>query len=476
MRVGSALLLAGLTLLVAACGGGGGRNALPAAADIVPASAAALITIDTDTASAEWHDVRRLARRFPDGRRELENLDFLRPGLGPELDVVWLDFRNGGDEVMLTKPKTSAGYRKLLAPGDLFASERIGDWVVISGDQTLIGDFKRLSRGKKLRQDSNFRAAMADVEPQAAVRAWARGAVVQEFLDDALERSGAPPHLTPEVGRLESLSASIGAEAKGVRFEGGIAVDPALAPEPFAATLPRELPAGALAYVSANSLDDMTRTVLRLVARSFPNFERQLSQVEAVLGFQVRTDVLPLLAHEAAFAIYPARPLPTFVVVIKVGDTAKAKRIFGRLAAAVALGASIHMRTIPVGGVDVTELDFPRASGPPVKTYFAAFAGKFAFTTAESTMRQLVQGPSAALDADRAFEAAEDDADMPAKTAGFAYANLRDGLPFAFRLAEARGGVVPPEARTNTRPLRTALVYAHEDGKLLRLSGFATIK
>ncbi len=43
-------------------------------------------------------------------------------------------------------------------------------------------------------------------------------------------------------------------------------------------------------------------------------------------------------------------------------------------------------------------------------------------------------------------------------------------------MAEEGGSVVPPEARTNTRPLRTALVYTHKDGKLLRVSGFATIK
>jgi hypothetical protein len=190
----------------------------------------------------------------------------------------------------------------------------------------------------------------------------------------------------------------------------------------------------------------------------------------------VRTDVVPLLAHEAAFAIYPARPLPTFVVEIKVGDTAKAGRIFSRLAGVIALGANVDTKTIQVGGVDLTELDFPRGTALPVKTFYAAFEGKFAFTTDERTMRQLIQGADERLEHDPAFTAAKEAAGMPAETTGFAYANLQEALPFAFELAEAGGSSVPAAARENTKPLRTALLYTTRDGNVLRISGFATIK
>jgi Protein of unknown function (DUF3352) len=493
MRVRAAAVLAGLGLLAGGCGGGGGGgNALPAAADVVPANAAALISVDTDFSSGQWRRALALTRRFPGAAQLLRrasaqsgNLSFdrdVKPALGPEVDVVWLDFAHGGnDAVALTQPKNEKRFAALIRKGNSTGARllttKVGDWTVAADSRAGLAQFRHAaSSGKKLADDQAFKDAMGKLDGNSAVRAYVAGGRVQTALDAALEGGGAPPDLTTEVGRLQSLSASAGAETKGVRFDGAIGIDPALAPDPFAATLPGELPGGALLYVSANSLDDMTRTVLRLVSRSLPSFDTQLGQVEAVLGFSVRTDLLPLLAHEASFAVYPARPLPTFVVVIKVGDTAKAKRIFSRLSGAIALGLNIDTKTIPVGGVDVTELDFPRAPAPPVKTFFAAFKGKFAFTTDETTMRQLIEGPNSTLEDDPAFAAAKKDAGMPVKTTGFAYAKLHDGLPFVFRLAAAGGSVVPAEARTNTKPLRTALVYTHEDGKLLRLSGFATIK
>lgn len=493
MGVRAAPLLAGLALLAAGCGGGGGGNALPAAAGVVPASAPVLISVNTDFSSEQWKRELALARRFPgagellrQASSQVGNVDFekdVKPALGPEVDVVWLDFANGGNDVVgLTQPKDEKRFAALIAKGNStgdskLVTAKVGGWTIAAASRAKIEQFRRAaSSGDRLADTDAFKDAMGKLDESSAVRAYVAGRAVQQALDDALESGGAPPNLTPAVGRLESLSASAGAEEEGVRFEGEIAIDPALDPEPYAATLPGEFPRGALLYVSANSLDDMTRTVLRLVSKSLPNFDAQLSQVEAVLGFQVRTDVLPLLAHEAAFAIYPAQPLPTFVVEIKVGDTAKAKRIFTQLSGAIALGANIESRTIRVGNVDVTELDFPRGTALPVKTFFAAFEGKFAFTTDEPAMRQLIEGADSPLEDDPAFKAAREDAGMPGETTGFAYGNLQAGLPFAFELAEAGGGVIPPEARANTKPLRTALVYTHKDGKLLRVSGFATIK
>jgi hypothetical protein len=494
MTVRAAPLLAALALLAGGCGGGGaGENDLPAAADAVPESARALISVNTDFSSEQWRRELALVRRFPGAADLLRqasvesgNLDFSKdvaPALGPEVDVVWLDFANGGNNVVaLTQPKNERRLAALIRKrnstgGSRLVTTKVGDWTVVADSRAKLARFRlAASSGDTLADDDTFKEAMGKLDDTSAVRAYVAGRPVQNALDDALEGGGAPPNLTPAVAKLESLSAAVGTAENGVKLDGGVALDPPLDPEPFSATLPGEIPGGAVLYVSANSLDDLTRTVLRLVSRSLPNFDTQLAQVEAVLGFQVRTDVLPLLAHEAAFALYPARPLPTFVVVIRVGDTAKAQRIFSRLSGVIALGTNIDTKTIPVRGVDVSELDFPRTGEPPVKTYFAAFDGKFAFTTDERTMRQLVEGPDATLADDPVFAAARDAAGMPDKTTGFAYANLRDGLPFAFRLAEAGGSTIPPEARTNTRLLRTALVYTYEDGDFLRVSGFATIK
>src|SRR6266536_2375294 len=288
MGVRAAPLLASLALLAVGCGGGGGGNALPAAADVVPASAPALISLNTDFSSEQWKRELALARRFPGAgellRRassEVGNVDFKRdvkPALGPEVDVVWLDFANGGNDVVaLTQPKDEKRFAALIKKGSStgdsqLLTEKIGGWSIAAGSRAKLDQYRRAaSSGKKLADEDAFKDAMGKLDEAAAVRAYVAGGPVQRALDDALESGGAPPNLTPAVGRLESLSASTSAEQEGARFEGGI-------------------------------------------------------------------------------AIYPARPLPTFVLEIKVGDTAKAKRIFARLSGAIALGLNIKSRTVPVGG------------------------------------------------------------------------------------------------------------------------------
>src|SRR5262245_27798596 len=97
------------SLLVAGCGGksiDGVRGA-----SIVPATAAAFIAIDSDPQSAQWQNANELADKFPsrqkaiaqveDSLRSESNLDFekdVEPALGPELDFVWLDFKNDGED------------------------------------------------------------------------------------------------------------------------------------------------------------------------------------------------------------------------------------------------------------------------------------------------------------------------------------------------------------------------------------------
>jgi hypothetical protein len=102
--------------------------------------------------------------------------------------------------------------------------------------------------------------------------------------------------------------------------------------------------------------------------------------------------------------------------------------------------------------------------------------GKLIVTTARDMLPVLIEGKGPKLAGDPLYRQARADAKVPANVVGMAYANLADGLPFAFDLAEANGSVVPPEARTNTKPLSHALLYAEPDGKRFRLSGFLAIK
>jgi hypothetical protein len=107
LRPALALVLLAAALAAAGCGGSS------PGASFVPANVAAYVAVDTDPESAQWRDVDALAKRFP-GRRNAvgslgrsvrsgSGLDYeedVRPALGPELDLAWLDLKCEGSDVV----------------------------------------------------------------------------------------------------------------------------------------------------------------------------------------------------------------------------------------------------------------------------------------------------------------------------------------------------------------------------------------
>ena len=486
MRVRAASLIVGIGLAAGGCGGGGGgSNALPAAAKVVPANAPVLISIKTDFSSPQFRNALALLRRFPGAlpalrRLSAENghIDFARdvkPALGPEFDVVWLDFKNGGNDVVgLTQPRDKAKFKALVKKGpDKPATAEVNGWSVVADTQSKIDAYRRAASGDKLDGVAEFKDAMSRLDEKAAVRAYVAGAPVQAALDRALARDGAPPNLTRDLARMESISGAGFVERNGLRVEGALASDPAANPKTVAPSLAGSLPAGALLYVSTADLAAPTRTILKLVARSQPKFVTQLHQVETVLGFSLEKDVYPLLAREEAFALYADTPIPKIVFVAKAPDEGRARELLAHILQLVKISGSLTVRTSSVGGVEVDEVTEP-SSG--VHVFIAVTAGKLIITTARDTLPALIEGKGPKLAGDPLYRQARADAKVPAKVVGMAYADLAHGLPFAFDLALANGSGVPNEARANTEALSHVLLYAQQDGKRFRLSGFLAIK
>jgi len=314
---------------------------------------------------------------------------------------------------------------------------------------------------------------MSRLDEKAAARAYVAGAPVQAALDRALVQAGAPPNLTRDLARMESISGAGFVEGKGLRVEGALASDPAANPKTVAPSLAGSLPAGALLYVSTADLAAPTRTILKLVARSQPKFETQLHQVETVLGFSLEKDVYPLLAREEAFALYADTPIPKIVFVAKAPDEGRARELLAHILQLVKISGSLTVRTSSVGGVEVDEVTEP-SSG--VHVFIAVTAGKLIVTTARDTLPALIEGKGPKLAGDPLYRQARAEAKVPANVVGMAYADLAHGLPFALDLALANGSDVPNEARVNTERLSHALLYAEQDGKRFRLSGFLAIK
>jgi len=478
-------------LAATGCGGGGGGGSVPDGASVAPASSIGFVSVNTDFASAQWKQVTKLAGRFPgtpqliaELKKRTKGLDFeqdVKPALGPEVDLVWFDAANNGNDVVgLTKPDTKAKLETLLeksrSKGESKAvTAQIGDWVAISDSQTKLDRFKTAaSAGDKLAGDKDFKQAFEKLDSDASVRAWISGKFVQSELDRGLATSGAPPRLSHDLADLHAISAAAKAEDDGASVELDGLLDPTPDPGTFSPSLPGDVPGGALLYVSTTRLDAQLRTILRLVAKSQPNFETQLSQIEGVLGLSLENDIYPLLKGESAVAVYPGTgQIPRILFVQKVDDEKKADSLLRRFSAIAQLSGSIKAETVQLAGESVQKLTF---TGTPVTIYDGAAKGKVFVTNAPNLAEQTIGGPADSLADDPLYRSARDAAGMPGKVAAFAFSDVENGLPYVLRLAQQSGSVVPPEAFANVKPLHATVLYLVKDGDALRISGFQTIK
>jgi hypothetical protein len=475
--------LALLAALAAGCGGSSGAGGtLPAGARIVPASAPVFISIDTDFSSEQVKQALALVRRFPSGpkllRESHDGISFARdvkPTLGPELDVVFVDFENGGDDyVGLMQPKDEAKFIRVLASGDEPAvHEKIDGWTVFAETQAVLERFKRArsASGDRLADEKHFEDALAKLPEDAVARAYVDGKAVQTELDSALAASDAPPGISRRFGTFNALAAAATARDDGARIDGF--ADLRLTPElpNFTPKLPEELPAGALLYYSFGHLDALFRQILREVERARPDARDQLKQVETVLGLTLANDIFPLFAGEGAFAVYRGSPLPTFELVLAGVDQQKTERLLAAVGAIAQLGG-IDVSSVTIAGVQARKLDLP---GQSFSIFYATFDGKLVVTNTRAGIAGLRRGGPKLAD-DPLYKEALAAADVPEQTTLLQYANLKSGLPVAFAFAERSGSNVSQEARANTRPLRSTVEYVAQEGDGYRIGGFVGIR
>src|SRR5581483_9938808 len=378
VRVSLAMLLASTGLVAAACGGGGGggggsssAGALPAGASVVPATAPVLVSADTDFSSDQWKEASALAKHFPglpslltmlESQLQKQNVSLeqeVKPALGPEVDIAFLDLQNSGNNVVvLTKPDDKARLDALLAKGESppATTEKDG-WTVAADSKAKIDQFDQAG-GSTLANDQEFQSVMKQLPADTLARVYVAGAPVQARLNSALSRSSAgQTGLTSGFGTFKGLGLAATAKDNGLRLDGVIDGTLSAAPASYKAELPSELPSGALLFVSFDQLDKQVRRVLDAVEKTQPNLKTQISQVEGVLGLTLENDVFPLLSREGAIAVYPSTAgLPTIEAVFRVPDETKAKSLVDRIGAIARLGGQT-VQDVDVSGVAAHEID-----------------------------------------------------------------------------------------------------------------------
>jgi hypothetical protein len=478
-----AALLCGLLLAVPACGGAGDDDGTTlSGAEMVPADVPLYVSVDTNLDSEQWQAAQDLLNKFP-GREKLldmlrkelaaEDVDFerdVRPVLGPELGVVWLDTNDEDAFVGLMQPKDEAKLIKLLEKGDdPVVHTEIEGWTVFSDSQEKLDRFRREQAGEKLADSDAYSEAVSSLPEDALLKLYFGGPQVRQEIRRALSEEGVPDGIAQQFGDLRSGALALTAEPGGVRFEADLVTGTDLDLDTYEPELPETLPVGALLYVSFANLDRPARSILDGISEAIPGFREQLRQAEQGFGFSVAEDVLPLLENEGAVAVYPDRPLPAVVVALQDPDD-RAVKLLDRVGALLELGDEGSTGQEQVEGLTVKQLVIEGVS-----IFYARIDGVFVASNSRARLLETNRdGPK--LSGDRDYQAAREGLEAEGGTIGLLYGNLEEGLPYVFDFVEQEGDTVPRDVRENVEPLRSFLISVTQAGNRLEFSGFLAIE
>ena len=478
MRLARIGLLAGLLFALSGCGASKQQTASDAA-KIVPATAPAFVSIDSDLSSSQWQQVDKLMQKFP-GRSELlsslrsevrseTSLDWDRdvePALGDEIDLVWLDLAKGGSNaVALTKPKDDAKFKALIEKGnesddsssDLVVDE-VDGWTVISDSQAKIDRFESQSgSGEKLADDAKFKEAMGELPDDALATVYAKGQSFAGVLA-GLEGIGGAKSRSQELP--EFVAAGLAAEDDGLRLVGTTkpAESTSAQAEAFASSFVDEVPADAIVFLTFKGSAQLEQL------ETEPAYRQALQELQKQLGLDL-VPLLGLLKDEVAIYVRPQAPIPEITLLLKTGDEANAITVVDGLMRRL----SPKIRPTEQDGVKMTAADFGEYT-----IFYGTFDGKLVVTSGDDAVAKLREGGSKLSDS-KAFEDAKSAAGAPDETSGFAYLDLEEGIPLVERFVQASGEPVPPMVRENLEPLKSLLLWSDAGGSTQKASVFLRI-
>jgi hypothetical protein len=450
----------------------------------VPASAPAFIAVNTDTDSPQWQTVDDLASRFPDKEKATrmvnealrkEDLSWKRdvqPGLGPELDFVWLDVDNGGgDFAVLLRPDDEEKFKRLTREAEDtadFFHAKVGEWQVLAPSRELIDRFRSESgSGDSLADTKAFRQAMDAYPDDYLLRAYVDGAAVMKaargMRDPDFRR------ILPKLGRLDWLATNLRVTGDGVRWDtnvhgrAGPALKGVTPTRPFRPALAREVPRDAIAYATFHGAKGMlTGLEDNPIFADVPELHRYAGLLRRVES---------LLQGENAIWVRPSRsgkiPEVTFVTEPAAGTDGAATldRLLSRYR------KELQLPSLPkptrVAGVPARTF-----FADPVHVYYANVGKRLVLTDTPAGIAALKASRPSVVDSPD-YKATLESAGMPDRTQGFLYVNVRGGMGYAERLANMP---LPGQIKRNLGPLRSVVEYAATRPSEVQVTFFMRIK
>jgi hypothetical protein len=479
-------LLVALVLAVSGCGAKKDAAA-SGGAELVSATAPVFVSIDSNLSSDQWQQLDELLRKFPirdealsslrSSLEEETGLDYeqdIKPALGDEIDLVWLDFANEGSNVVaLTEPKDADAFRRMIEKGnekgpDTLVFEETDGWFVLSDTQQKIDRFMEESAsGEKLADDAVFKDALGELPDEALVHVFAGGESIVEALQGI-------PGMTPlQLGadqKPEFLSAALSAEGSGLRLVGAARAEkePKTQIEPFESKLLSDVPADAVAFLTFRGGEEFEQQMEE--QKRDGSFGQGLDELERMLGFRV-DNLFDLFSHEVGLYVRPGSPLPEVTLLVDAPDEQEVLRRVNLTLRALTKDLPTQSCHAPPeeAGVPVTCIDLG-----VVQLRTAGFDDKVVVTIGQDAISKL-RGDGARLSDDEDFKSARDAAGLPDKNAGFIWIDLEDGLPLILGLAEASGESIPADIRANLEPLGSFLAWVESDGRTGSFTAFLQI-
>jgi hypothetical protein len=476
---------AGVLVLALLGGGcGGTETAGSSASGIVPAGVPAFVSINTDVDSSQWDTVDQLASKFPDkqkavdsAKKELRKEGFdwerdLKPALGPEVDLVWLDFANGGENIVgLLQPKDDDAFARGIKkanekdPTDKAVYEKYKGWTLISDKQSLLDRFEAMadSADETLEEDPAFARAMKSTPDEALAKAYVDGRKVMNAINR--EVTSDQRRFVRQIGSLDWATASLAASSDGIAFDTTVHGTPgklfgkAPTGTAFDPKLPDLVPKNTLFYVTFHGTKGLLAGV-----KDNPAFQSpELGPFLDVLG-----DIGTLLQGENAFYVRPAGgSIPEVTLVTEPKPGVSGRATLDRILAKYATDLGVLPRRSTVAGVRTSTLDFGQFG-----IHYGDVHGKLVVTDTRAGIAAL-QHPGKPLADNATYKDALQTSGMPSKTHGFLYVDVRAGTGLVEKLS---GEKLPAEVSRNLKPLRSVVEYAASRQHQLSVRFFLRIK
>ena len=441
------------------------------------------VVIDSDLRSSQWQTVNALANKFPDKQKAVDaikqqlnkkGLDWkrdLEPALGPEVDVVMLDFAHPNETVALMQPQDEGAFERAVKKGNAIdpSSQLVYDkfhgWTVMSDKQAAIDAFERASDSsvRMLPEDGTFSSATRK-SGDGILRAYVNGAQVMTAARNFLGPDAGP--YFKKLGTLDWLLMTLRAKSDGIAWDTTVHGTPGkefdkVSEHASDGSLQKLVPKDALLYLAFHGSKGMLGGL-----GSNPILQQS--------GLKGLGDALQQLGRIMAGenALYVRAPgssdLPevTFIAAPEGGvdGAAALDRVLNRFAKE--LGGRPHRAV--VAGVPVRVI----GAGGRVTVQYANVKGKLVVTDLPSGIAFAKNGGKVLTDS-REYQNAARSSGLPAKPQVVLYVDIHSTIPLIGRLGNGR---IPASVERNLKPLRSAVEYAVSHSHEIQISFFLRIQ